>query len=396
LGDLLNERLLMNRKKNIRRGIVALAAISALAILIGCGGGGDGTTTGTTATTTGTTATTTGTTATTTGTTATTTSTTTTTTGTTAGALPPNAVFYTVGEMTEPFATQLRYIDMATRVDNHFATYGPEFAAVAPNPAVQNEIVFAASPEGTDLFGIYRNATVNLEGATQIVAPTYDQFNAVTSLQVSGDGQFLYYVGYLPGDTSGRLLRVPLTGGTPQTLDTDVTSAHLNSAMNMLVYAKRTNGTTSLFVREAAATGTAVQITEETFNEDFPQWSKDGTRIVFSSNRGGTALDPYDLWTMAAGGGDFRQITDTPNVDEIGASFDGTGTFVSFVALDYDNFEAGTGIYITGTSGINVSREQLVNALSVGDSTYWTSAQGRSNQLNAFILERRKKFERRN
>lgn len=46
------------------------------------------------------------------------------------------------------------------------------------------------------------------------------------------------------------------------------------------------------------------------FNVD-PEWSKDGTRIAFFSDRGG----PGEIWVMAADGSDVRRLTEGPSLN---------------------------------------------------------------------------------
>ncbi len=66
-------------------------------------------------------------------------------------------------------------------------------------------------------------------------------------------------------------------------------------------------------------TGNAKQITEgNDWNDSDPQWSPDGTRIAFVSNRTGKELDHdrnTDVWVVSAGGGALTKISDHDEAD---------------------------------------------------------------------------------
>jgi dipeptidyl aminopeptidase/acylaminoacyl peptidase len=69
-----------------------------------------------------------------------------------------------------------------------------------------------------------------------------------------------------------------------------------------------------------AASGDAKQITDgPDWNDTDPQWSPDGTRIAFVSDRTGKAFDDShntDVWTISAAGGELTKISDHAFDDE--------------------------------------------------------------------------------
>ena len=64
-------------------------------------------------------------------------------------------------------------------------------------------------------------------------------------------------------------------------------------------------GLSQIYVRDMA-TGNEVALTDNSSNNNDPQWSADGSKIYFTSNRSGS----MQLWLMATDGSSAKQITD--------------------------------------------------------------------------------------
>ncbi|MBO5464181.1 MAG: S9 family peptidase [Alistipes sp.] len=64
-------------------------------------------------------------------------------------------------------------------------------------------------------------------------------------------------------------------------------------------------GLSQIYVRDMA-TGNEVALTDNSSNNNDPQWSADGSKIYFTSNRSGS----MQLWQMATDGSSAKQITD--------------------------------------------------------------------------------------
>ena len=64
-------------------------------------------------------------------------------------------------------------------------------------------------------------------------------------------------------------------------------------------------GLTQIYVRDMAS-GEEKELTDNTSNNSDPQWSADGSKIFFTSNRSGS----MQLWSMDPQGGNATQITD--------------------------------------------------------------------------------------
>src|SRR3954453_19685199 len=131
-----------------------------------------------------------------------------------------------------------------------------------------------------------------------------DLVNGVSSFQWSPDGTRLVVVGRSgPSDTAKS--------------PSDVRHyAHANYKFNDTGWFddKRTH----LWVVDAAS-GASTQITSgDDWNDSDPQWSPDGSRIAFVSDRTGKAFDMghnTDVWVIAAAGGQLTKISDHPGGD---------------------------------------------------------------------------------
>jgi TolB protein len=68
--------------------------------------------------------------------------------------------------------------------------------------------------------------------------------------------------------------------------------------------------TYEIFVMDADGSNVR-QLTNNTNFDDYPRWSPDGLRIVFSSNRSGSGH--WEIYVMNVDGSDVRRVTHTPN-----------------------------------------------------------------------------------
>ena len=84
----------------------------------------------------------------------------------------------------------------------------------------------------------------------------------------------------------------------------------------------------------------------ETDPNVWPDWSPDGSRIVFA----GASQEGYDLYTMAPDGTGSERITDEPG-DEIMPSWSPDGTRIAFAFDDLGEPDFETGIVVVGPSG---------------------------------------------
>ncbi len=350
-----------------RSGPVALASTVLAALIIGCGGGGGGG--NTTTTTTGSTNTT---------------GTSTTTSGAAGtigggtdggtGALQANAIYYLTSDPTAGY--DVKYTNESGSVAGTYATGVTQLAPVAsPDPSSAGRLLFAAPASSTStLLGIYRNTSATTAGATTVVTPRYSE---IDSLQVSRDGTKVVYVAATTADATPHLYSVATTGsGTPTLLDGDeIISADLSSTGNIVVYEKLpSTGSTELYVRDLSATA-PVQFTNDAFDQDEPQFSKDGSRIVFSQDDG---TGRHVIGLLSSAGGAITTVNPFPGTTTSvrAPSFNAAGTRIAFVAEG--DTTANTGLFTCDLSGGTVTQIPNTVAPLPLRSLYWTNNGGRA------------------
>lgn len=345
-----------------RSGPAALVLTALAAIVIGCGGGGggggngsngnaDGSTDGTTngTVTNGGSAGTDG----------------------GSGALPVDSVFY--AQAPQGASTyDIKYIKADGTGPGTYATgVSNDNSAAVANPAVAGQIVFARNAGGTTPYGIYRNTSATLVGATTIVAPTY---SFVGSLQISRDGTKVVYIGRI-GNGLDRVYSVDTANANAITDIDEAFSASLSSAGDRVVYNKflGADNDTDLFVRVLGA-ASSVRLTSNTIDDEDPQFSKDGTTVVFSQQ---TSDSRMRLASIDLATGTVTTLDPVPALTAQRApSLNGAGDRVAFIGQS-NNDASESGLYVADfPSGANAT--QVVSSADLRLATYWSTLQGRS------------------
>jgi Tol biopolymer transport system component len=107
---------------------------------------------------------------------------------------------------------------------------------------------------------------------------------------------------------TSRLYRAAASGGAPaHALDwagTGVTAAAVSAAGHRMVFGTRVQNS-NIYRAPADGKGPVEKFIASTFRESFPQYSPDGKRLTFYSNRTGTT----QIWTSAADGSGAQQMT---------------------------------------------------------------------------------------
>jgi hypothetical protein len=296
----------------------------------------------------------------------------------TPGNLPQDVVVYTEGVGA---ATEIRTIKQDGSQDALYASIPQLYRGFGIDPSRANVKLFGYHTAADEPYGIYRNTTINREGATEIVPPTYGY---VDQIQVSPDGSTIYFVAASGTDGEAKLFSVPFAGGTPAVID-NAETFHLNQAGDKIVYSKPVGGDGELFVRSVPSTGEPVQITNNEQEDLLPQWNKQGNRIVFARDKQIGQEFRFDLYTISPTGTNETQLTATDDQDERGASFNSAGDAIAYSAIGGPT--TGDGLYrVPVAGGTRVAIKQTDGIL---DGTYWTTANGRSGNGAYYGLTRR-------
>jgi len=148
---------------------------------------------------------------------------------------------------------------------------------------------------------------------------------------ISRQGNRLFYVRALTERNIWRLELPGLSGTTDpvsfisSTQDEDSPQYSLDG--KRVVFCSSRSGTREIWVASADGSN-AVQLTYlATTMTGAPRWSPDGRQIVFDSNVGRT----YDVYTIDANGGNMRRLTDHPAVDAV-ASYSRDGRWIYFLS----------------------------------------------------------------
>ncbi|RYG25087.1 hypothetical protein EON82_08430 [bacterium] len=273
-----------------------------------------------------------------------------------AGSLRANAIYF--GHWSDTSLISSVLPDGTGRQDQGGLTSA--VVAAAPDPDNAGKFVYAALSGST--YGIYRGSTFSTASSTTLVTP---QFTSVTMIQGS-----LGTVAFI-AEKNGVNRVYLLSDGTLRNIDV-ASSAALSADGTQVAYTKTQNGFENLYVW-SAATGTSRLLVA---NKDslFPSFSKDGTYVLFSSNRSG-AESPWDLYQIPSAGGTSEQITNTPLVSEFGGCYNESRTMVSYVAFSSDDALAGVFV-VSNTGSLRVAAD-----IDVNQATYWTNSQGRSSRI---------------
>ena len=301
------------------------------------------------------------------------------TTSTTAGALPANVIFYS--DTTDQGATTNdRQVNPDGTGQKLLDSFPAAFQAITRNPVIKNQIVFGYSPQGgvNPTYGIYRNSSVSANSAKQIVAPKY---RLVTEIQVSPDGSTVYYIASI-GSGNTELYKVPVTGGVPVVLNSDaIFSMNVDEVdgsritYDKVVMYSNGNFKSTIFVQPTKNTGVAVQLNpDSTANYACPQFSKDGSKIVFTCDKADAQGEVYVM--NSTDGSNMVQVTNNPTINKLynGCAFSADGTMVAYVG--FDTVGSAYGVYVSSAIGSNESSTNIVNDLAIKPGINWTSSTG--------------------
>ncbi|MHB8635288.1 MAG: TolB family protein [Fimbriimonadaceae bacterium] len=372
--------------------IAGLVGAGLLAIVIGCGGGGGGGLTGT-GTTTATT---------TTGTSTTGTTTTTGTTGAVVGSLPPNVLIYSFIDPNDPTFSNVLvdYISPDGTGNTSYASYNenttnsqPAYYWAAPNPTPaankSNAFAFSYMNATTNLWDIYTNSTVSITNAKQI---TSKGFSAVNTIQFTPDGTKLVFTA-ISGSGNSQLFVVNIDGTQLRFIDSADDAYIAPDGVN-IAYAKpgamdsSSNPVDEIYTVHLDGTQVRqITGTADNLDHDWPQWSKDSTRLTWSAGPSGAG---WDVFAALPDGTQLTQLTTVagttaaPGDAAVSPSFNTDGTQVGFVRYSSAADPSKIGVWYVAINGLGMTQIQGIpqspsQPALLLQTLYWTSSVGTLN-----------------
>jgi len=245
------------------------------------------------------------------------------------------AVSDTLDEQGRPGRLRLYLISVATGV-RRALTFPPIRVMGDDNPAY--------SPNGK-LLAFVRNQTSNVEDVYVMPAAggeprrlTFDN-RGVWGLAWTSDGREVIFSSRRQG--FDRLWRIPATGGSPELIPAAGEDAQYPSVSrkgNRLVYSRATIDTDIWRVgltEEGKAAGAPAKFIASTRIDTAAEYSPDGSRVVFYSNRSGSA----ELWVADAGGQNPFQLTSRGGKEQNYPRWSPDGQWIAYASPASGNWE---------------------------------------------------------
>lgn len=210
------------------------------------------------------------------------------------------------------------------------ATPGVEEAQAAWSPD-GTRIAFRVGTAGTS--DVLQIAVMNADGSGRAVVTSGDHHSTQPSW--SPDGRRIVFRRSVPGvNLSGDVWVMGADGSSPHellALPGDERYPSLSPDGTRLAFTTHPSSADDVEVAVAGADGSGpAAITDNAIFDSAPSWSPDGGRLAFE--RGPAGDDPgNDVWSMAAAGGDERQLTTAAGLDE-GPVWSPDGTRIVFTS----------------------------------------------------------------
>ncbi len=205
----------------------------------------------------------------------------------------------------------------------------------------------------------------------------------INCLAWAPSGDYIYFVPVRPPNQT-IVRRIPADGGRQEIVSTgskDISNIAISPDGKKMVYAEDTRHWKIWSVLPDGQPGH--KVLDSDFTEFFPQFSPDGSRIAFQTDRTGK----YEIWTMARDGRDLRQITETP-YSASAPQFSPDGSRIVFNQKESDDF-ANYIVAATGGTPKRITPPGLKEDLPVwspdGRSIYFAS--NRSGTRNIWRMD---------
>ena len=292
--------------------------------------------------------------------------------------IPGNALVFTLpGSAADK--SEIRVMGMDGSDEKTFATINSGIQGFSINPANRTQKFFGAQRASTGKYGIWRNTALDPTSAISVVTPAFD---AIYTVSVTKDGKKVLFTA-TEDNAAPKLYVADATkmNGKATALDEAVSFA-LSPDGKDVVYSKLNEKSLDLFKRKLSEEK-PTKIVANAGDDDAPQYSKDGTRIVYTSNKPNGLRDIY---TCKANGTDELMVTNTVADDEFSPSYNADGSAIAYIIPS----GAAAGVYrIPSAGGSRVSVKVADNVSDV----YWTEGTGRNKTMQPYTLNRPAKLK---
>ena len=227
--------------------------------------------------------------------------------------------------------------------------------------------VYGQSPDGskvafaaeTDKLALFVNSTATAEGATGIGDGNFTSFGSV---QFTPDGGKVVFTGQIGGEPYSVFVS-GIDGKNFKKLD-EGDDACISPDGKRVAYSKQMGAESQIFEMNLDGKGSK-QVTKSTKENLLPQWSKDGKKIVYTSNQDG----PFGAYMIDAKGGKPTKIA--AGVGTVyGATFSPDDKRVAFNRISEKADE--TGIIVANVDGTKPTR--VAEKPNVLGPLYWTAS----------------------
>jgi len=248
-------------------------------------------------------------------------------------------------------------------------------AAVLTVVGVAGQAAAAGSNDGriyftTDKWGNWELASMRPDGSDVQRITNSAQDDVKPDAHIASDGSVRLV--FVAGDLNARVLHIAtMTVGDPtsyrQLSDTEPGhqwSPEWSPDGTQIVYSSNQTGNWEIWVMNADGTNQH-QITNNPAQDEYEAWSPDGTTIAFGSDRDGIRNRATGIYLMNPDGSNVRRVTRLTSMDAVPA-FSPDGTKLAWVDSVCDNGGCGPShVYVGNLDGTGIRR------LTQGDNNDW-------------------------
>ena len=193
-----------------------------------------------------------------------------------------------------------------------------------------NWIYFSSNRLNNAKWNLWRISTAGRGGLTKITDSPSSRVD--TDPVVSPDCSKLAYTSYLLGVQTPHIWVSNIDGTLPTQLRVGKSPSWSPDGLKIAFVTQDTNGKDRIWVMGADG-GNPTQLTSGDYNDQYPVWTPDGTRIIYASDQGlnEEGEHNYDIWLMNADGTGKTQLTINGSNDTL-PSVSPDGKYIYFIS----------------------------------------------------------------